>query len=136
MTLKRPRATGYYALFLGREYHATTHGADVILRSYQGESTAADFTPSLIPIVQAIRRVHRSEIERLSFVRSVCRWKGEPFLIVGVEGEFLNVFYTGTRGEWAVRQPGMVRTGKLEVHGRLQSSDAAEIYEFVDPVPL
>ncbi|WKG03654.1 hypothetical protein [Mycolicibacterium sp. HK-90] len=136
MTIDRPRATGYYALFLGREYHATIHGSDVILRSYRGEPEAAGLIPSRIPIVQGIRQVKRSTLEHLSFVRTVCRWKGEPFLIVGVEGELLNVFYTGNRGEWAVRQPGMVRTGKLECHGRLLISDVEEVYEFVDPLPL
>ncbi|MCV7065247.1 hypothetical protein H7H51_05175 [Mycolicibacterium farcinogenes] len=136
MTIKRPRATGYYAVFLGREYHATVHGEDVILRSYGGEPEPVDFMPSRIPMVQGIRRVQRAELERLSFVRTVCRWKEEPFVVVGVEGEELNVFYTGGRGEWAARQSGLVRTGKLETHGRLHISDVDELYELVDPIPL
>jgi hypothetical protein len=80
--------------------------------------------------------VQRSELESFSFVRTVCRWRGEPFVVVGVDGEFLHVFYVGSRGEWAVHQPGMVRTGKLETHGRLHISEADEIFEFVDPLPL
>jgi hypothetical protein len=136
MMIQRPRATGHYAKFLGREYHATISAANVVLRSYNGEPATVDFTPSRIPSVQAIRVVQRSELEQLSFVRTVCRWMGEPFVIVGVEGEFLYVFYVGNRGEWVVHQPGMVRTGKLETHGRLQISEVSEIYEFVDPLPL
>jgi hypothetical protein len=136
MTIKRPRATGHYAVFQGREYHAVPHGTNVILRSYHGEPAAADFRPSRIPSVQGIRVAQRSELEKLSFVRAMCRWREEPFLIVGVDGENLSVFYVGERGEWIVQQPGMVRTGKLETHGRLRISDVDEMYEFVDPLPL
>ena len=136
MTLKRPRATGYYATFLGREYHATTQGPNVILRSYKDEPPPVDFSPSRIPSVQGIRTVQRSELENLSFVRTVCRWQGEPFTVVGAEEQILYVLYTGDHGEWIVQQPGMVRTGKLETHGRLQIGQVDEIYEFVDPLPL
>lgn len=136
MTIKRPRATGYYATFLGREYHATTTGPNVILRAYHGEPPPVDFSPSRIPSVQGIRTIQRSEIENLSFVRTVCRWLGEPFTVVGAEEQILHVLYTGDRGEWIVQQPGMVRTGKLETHGRLQIGQVDEIYEFVDPLPL
>jgi hypothetical protein len=136
VTLKRPRATGYYATLLGREYHATTQGSDVILRSYNGEPPPVDFLPSRITSVQGIRTVQRSDLENLSFVRTVCRWQGEPFTVVGVDDQLLYVLYTGERGEWIVQQPGMVRTGKLETHGRLEISQVDEIYEFVDPLPL
>lgn len=134
MTIKRPRATGHYAIFEGREYHATTQGADVVLRSYQGEPESVDFTPSRIPAIHGIRAVPRSALEQLTFVRTVCRWQGEPFVIVATEGEVVYVFYIGTHGEWAVQQPGMVRTGKLETHGALRISDVDEIREFVDPL--
>lgn len=136
MTLGRPRATGYYAKFIGREYHATVKESNVILRSYHGEPEAIDFKPSRIPAVQGIRVVPRSELEQLSFVRTVCRWQGEPFVIVGVGPGYVDVFYTGSRGEWVVQQPGIIRTGKLEAHGRLPSSEVSDIYEFVDPLPL
>jgi hypothetical protein len=136
MTIRRPRATGYYAIFQGREYHATNKGTKVVLRSYHGEPEAVGFSQSAIPLVQGIRMVERSELERLIFVKTVCRWQAEPFVIVGLEGDFIGVFYVGERGEWAVQQPGMIRTGKLETHGRLPISDVDEIYEFVDPIPL
>lgn len=136
MTMKRPRATGYYATFLGREYHATTRGSDVILRSYDGEPVVVDFSPSRIPSIQGIRPVQRSELDKLSFVRTVCRWNAEPFLVVGVKDALLYVLYTGDRGEWMCQQPGMVRTGKLETHGLIDISDVDEIFEFIDPIPL
>lgn len=136
MILSRPRATGYYALFSGREYHATVKDPNVILRSYRGEPEAVGFSPSRIPSVEGIRTVPRSDLEQLTFVRTVCRWQDEPFLIVGIGGGYVDVFYTGSRGEWIVQQPGMVRTGKLEAHGRLPTSEIVDIYEFVDPLPL
>jgi hypothetical protein len=136
VTLRRPRATGYYATFRGREYHATTRGADVVLRSYTGEPTPADFKPSRIPGVGGILVVERSELEALSFVRTVCQWRSEPFVIVGVDADSVYVFYAGSRGEWMVQQPGMVRTGKLETHGCLALSEVGDVYEFVDPLPL
>lgn len=136
MTLRRPRATGYYATFLGREYHATTQGPNVILRSYNGEPAPVDFSPSRIPSVQGTRTVQRSDLESLSFVRTVCRWQGEPFTVVGAQEQILYVLYTGDRGEWIVQQPGMVRTGKLETHGRLEVRQVDALYEFVDPLTL
>lgn len=136
MTLGRPRATGYYAKYVGREYHATVKEGDVILRSYRGEPEVIDFAPSRIPAVQGIKIVPRSELEQLSFVRTVCRWQGEPFVIVGVGPGYVDVFYTGSRGEWVVQQPGIIRTGKLEAHGRLPSAEVSDIYEFVDPLSL
>lgn len=134
MTIGRPRATGHYATFHGREFHATTQGPTVILRSYRGEALPDDFSPSRIPLVEGIRTVQRSELEKISFVRTVCKWRGEPFVVVGVDGPVLNVFYVGNRGEWMSQQPGMTRTGKLEVHGRVGVSDVEEIFEFVDPL--
>jgi hypothetical protein len=101
-----------------------------------GEPETVGFSQSAIPSVQGIRMVERSELECLIFVKTVCRWQAEPFLIVGLEGDFIDVFYVGERGEWAVQQPDMIRTGKLETHGRLPISDVNEIYEFVDPIPL
>jgi hypothetical protein len=136
MTIGRPRATGHYAIFQGREFHATTQGPTVILRSYRGEEPPDGLSPSRIPLVQGILAVQRSELEKLSFVRTVCKWRAEPFVVVGVDGPVLNVFYVGNRGEWMSQQPGMTRTGKLEVHGRAEVSDVEEILEFVDPLPL
>jgi hypothetical protein len=92
MTLNRPRATGYYAKYLGREYHAAVKSSTVILRSYQGEPEAVDFKASRIPMVQGVKAVQRSELEQLSFVRTVCQWNGEPFLIVGVHDANVYVF--------------------------------------------
>jgi hypothetical protein len=134
MSRTHPRATGHYATFQGREYHATVKDSDVILRSYRGEPEVLDFIPSRIAAVQGIRTVPRSELEKLSFVRTVCRWKGEPFMVVGVGDGYVDVFYIGSRGEWIVQQPGIVRTGKLEAHGRLQFAEITDIYEFVDPL--
>ena len=134
--LERPRATGYYAIYNGREFHAAVQGANVILRSYRGEPAALDFAPSRIPLVQGVRVVVRSSLDRLHFVRTVCRWRSEPFLIVGVDGQTIHVFYLGARGDWASQQPGMVRTGKLETHGSLQLREVEDIVEFVDPLPV
>lgn len=136
MTLNRPRATGYYATFAGREYHATVKDPNVILRSYRGEPEAVGFSHSRIPAVQGIRIVPRSDLQQLTFVRTVCRWKDEPFMIVGIEDGYVDVFYTGSRGEWIVQQPGIVRTGKLEAHGRLPRPEIVDVYEFVDPLSL
>jgi len=134
MTIKRPRATGHYARYHGREYHATIgDGTSVILRSYRGEPPAEGFRPSRIPSVQSILPVERFELDELTFVRTVCRWQGEPFTVVGVDEQTLYVFYTGNRGEWMAHQPGMVRTGKLETHGSLHISQVTDVFELVNP---
>lgn len=135
MAIERPRATGFYATFEDREFHATTSGANVVLRAYEGEDVPDGFTPSAIPTVAGIRTVARSAVEKLVYVKSMCKWQGEPFSIVAVDATFLYVFYLGEKGDWMVGQPGMYRTGKLETCGYLEPSVCDEIVEFVNPVP-
>jgi hypothetical protein len=128
----RIRAGG--ATRVGYDAFATTNGTAVVLRAYRGEPEAIDFIPSRIPAVAGLLAVERSEVESLAFVQVVCRWNGEPFMIVGVGGEFADVFYIGERGEWACQQPGLIRSGKLETHGRLRLSDLPDIHEIVNPM--
>jgi hypothetical protein len=135
LAIERPRATGFYATFEGREYHATTSDANVVLRVYDGEDVPAGFSTSAIPTVAAIKTVARAAVEKLVYVKSMCKWQGEPFSIVAVDGTFLYVFYLGEKGDWMVGQPGMYRTGKLETCGYLEPSACDEIVEFVNPIP-
>jgi len=138
MTAKiaRPRCTGLYGVYEGREFHVALQGEKAILRSFLGEPEAHGFSSSKIASVQGICSVARIDLESLSFVRALCKWRGEPFVIVGVEGGLLSTFYIGERGEWMSSQPGIMRTGKLECYGRFDLVDVDEIIEFVDPLPL
>jgi hypothetical protein len=136
LTIERPRATGFYATLEGREFHATTSGENVVLRVYQGEDVPEGFSASAIPTVAGIRIVARASLDQLVYVKSMCKWQGEPFSIVAMDGAFLFVFYLGEKGDWMVGQPGMYRTGKLETCGYLEPSACDEIVEFVNPIPV
>ena len=136
MTIERPRASGFYATFEGREFHATTSGPSVVLRAYEGESLPPGFGPSAIPAVAGTRVVSRSALDELVYVKSLCTWQNEPFSIVHVDRNLLYVFYIGERGDWVCNQPGMYRTGKLETSGYIDKSACTEIVEFVNPIPL
>jgi hypothetical protein len=135
LVIERPRATGFYATYEDREYHATTAGPDIVLRVYEGDHVPTGFTASRIPTVAGIRTVPRSALEKLAYVKSMCKWQGEPFSILAVDGQLLYVFYLGEKGEWMCGQPGMYRTGKLETCGYLEASACDEIVEFVNPIP-
>ena len=36
-----------------------------------------------------------SEVTNLSYVRTVCRWRGEPFIVLGEHDVWMRVEYTG-----------------------------------------
>jgi hypothetical protein len=88
---------GYVARWLGREFEAVP-GADGDVRLYTPEPT--DGFEELRP-GRFRRVVPASEVEDLRYMRTVCSWRGEPFIVVGEYETWLRVEYAGGRASVA-----------------------------------
>jgi hypothetical protein len=84
---------GYVARWRGAEYEASP-GADGEVRLYSAEP-AEGFTEARP--ARYVRVVPATEVEDLGYVRTVCRWRDEPFIVVGEHETWLRVEYVGGR---------------------------------------
>jgi hypothetical protein len=82
---------GYVARWRGQEYEASPDGEQV--RIYQAE--AADGFEEVRP-GRHVRVLPAAEVD-LSYVRTACSWRGEPFIVLGAHDGWLRVEYTGGR---------------------------------------
>ncbi len=82
---------GYLARWHGTEYDASP-GPDGHVRLYRSEP-AEGFDP--LPDGRHRRIVPGSDLEALRYVRTVCAWRGAPFVVVGEQGSWLRVEYLG-----------------------------------------
>lgn len=87
---------GYVARWHGIEYEASPDGATV--RIYQ-PSAADDF--ERVRDDRYVQSIPLSEIEELSYVRTVCSWRGEPFIALAEHESWLRVEYTGGKASVA-----------------------------------
>ncbi|GIG58829.1 hypothetical protein Lfu02_32010 [Longispora fulva] len=69
---------GYFARYQGVEYRASPDGPSVRL-----------YTPELLVVAA-------SDVE-LYYIRTICSWRGQPFIVVGEHGQWLRLEYTGGR---------------------------------------
>jgi hypothetical protein len=81
---------GYVARWRGREYEASPDGTD--LRLYSSEP-ADGFT--MVRPGRYMRVVPVSVVDEFCYVRTTCKWKGEPFIVLGEADGWLRVEYTG-----------------------------------------
>ena len=84
---------GYLARWRGGEYEASP-GADGEVRLYSGQP--AEGFEEAKP-ARYVRVIPPEEVEDLRYVRTVCRWRGETFIVVGEHETWLRVEYTGGR---------------------------------------
>lgn len=84
---------GYVARWRGAEYEASP-SADGEVRLYSVEPAEgfAEARPS-----RHVRVVPTGEIDDLRYVRTLCRWRGETFIVVGEHETWLRVEYVGGR---------------------------------------
>jgi hypothetical protein len=82
---------GYVARWHGREYEASPDGDQV--RIYQSEP--ADGFDEVRP-GRYVRVLPASEVD-VAYVRTTCKWRGEPFIIIGEQDGWLRLEYTGGR---------------------------------------
>lgn len=81
---------GYVARWRGVEYEASPDSSSV--RIYQ-PSPAEGFTR--VRDGRYVQVVPAAEVEDLSYVRTICSWQGEPFIVLAEYDSWLRVEYTG-----------------------------------------
>lgn len=82
---------GYQATYMGETFEASPDGDDLI-RLYSTEALKgfAKVTDRRYVMV-----VSADEVNDFSYVRTMCTWRGEPFIILGEHDGWLRVEYTG-----------------------------------------
>ena len=72
---------GYFAEWLGNEYEATPAIDEnrLVIRLYR--NTEADGFQEVRP-GRHVRVVSWSEVDVMRYVRNICRWQGEPFVVI------------------------------------------------------
>ncbi|MBO0869825.1 MAG: hypothetical protein J2P15_14795 [Micromonosporaceae bacterium] len=80
---------GYVARWQGVEYEASPAGDQVRLYATESEDGFEQVRPG------RYRRVVPAAQVELSYVRTVCTWRGEPFIVLGEHDEWTRLEYTG-----------------------------------------
>lgn len=83
---------GFYASWRGLEYEASPDGPQVRLYAGSPAEGFAEVLPG-----RHVRVVPAAELDRLTYVTTVCTWRGEPFLVLGEHDDWLRLEYTGGR---------------------------------------
>ena len=89
---------GYVVIWRGREYDAVPDGDSV--RIY--ESRPVDGFEEIRP-GRYVRVLAPDEYDDLVYVRTVCSWRGAPFIVLGEADGWLRLEYTGGRAPVAGR---------------------------------
>lgn len=88
---------GYSVRWQGREYEASPDGDNV--RIY--ETTPTDGFDEVRP-GRYVRVLPLADVDDLSYVRTTCMWRDEPFIVLAEHDTWLRVEYTG--GLWPVAE--------------------------------
>ena len=83
---------GYVVRWQGREYEGSPDGDNV--RIYQPD--AGEGFDGVRP-GRYVRVLPTAEIEELTYIRTTCTWRGEPFIVLAEHETWLRVEYTGGR---------------------------------------
>lgn len=83
---------GYVARWQGREYDATPDGDNVRLYQRQPGDGFEEIRDG-----RFVRVLPVAEVGDLSYIRTTCSWKGQPFIVLGEHDSWLRVEYTGGR---------------------------------------
>jgi hypothetical protein len=81
---------GYLARWRGAEYEASPDGSSVRLYHSQPDDGFTQLREG-----RYLQVLPMTEIEELSYVRTVCSWRGEPFIVLAEHEVWLRVEYTG-----------------------------------------
>ena len=128
------RASGDHATYEGRDYFGHRVRERIWLLS-DDDPLLPGFEPSWKDWIRAERLVPIDELQRLSIVKTSCVWRGHPFEVGIIVGDFANVIYLGKNFDDVSQLPGMRRPDKYEVRGRAPVSELTEIKERVEEVP-
>ena len=83
---------GYYADWRGDEYECSPDGADVRLYRADPADGFIEIRPG-----RYVRVLQADQVANLCYIRTTCKWKGQPFIVLGESDGWLRVEYTGGR---------------------------------------
>lgn len=81
---------GYVARWRGDEYEASPDGDEVRLYRPEAADGFEEIREGRYRII-----VPAAEVDDLSYVRTICSWRGEPFIVLAEQDSWLRVEYTG-----------------------------------------
>ncbi len=81
---------GYYARWRDEEFEASPDGVDIRLYSTEPQDGFRQIRSD-----RFVRVIPRDEASDFCYIRTVCKWQGEPFIVLGEHEEWLRVEYTG-----------------------------------------
>ncbi len=82
---------GYFARWRGVEYEASPDGDRMRLYSSDQNAGFEQIAPGRFQ-----RIVPAAELEDFAYIRTVCRWRGELFQVIGGQDAWLRIEYAGT----------------------------------------
>ena len=89
---------GFVARHGGREYEASPDGDDVRLYLPQPAEGFEEVRPG-----RFVRVLPLAEVDDLSYVRTTCVWRNQPFIVLAEHDAWLRVEYTGGRAPVAAQ---------------------------------
>jgi hypothetical protein len=87
---------GFICRWHGEEYESSPDGAEVRLYTAEPAEGFEQVRPGRFRRVVPV-----GEVADLSYVRTVCSWRGEPFIVLGEHDAWLRVEYTGGKAPTA-----------------------------------
>lgn len=114
---------GYVARWRGREYEASPDGEHV--RIYQPEP--GDGFEQARP-GRFVRVLDADDVDSLAYVRTLCSWRGQPFIVLGEHEGWLRVEYTGGRAPVA-EQLGLEEFDYGVYQGWAPAHEVTDLYE-------
>lgn len=115
---------GYLARWQGMDYEASPDGTSV--RLYR-PTPAEGFDEIRDGRYVQVRPL--AEVDSLSYVRTVCTWRGEPFIVLAEHEGWLRVEYTGGKAPVA-RQLGLEEFEYGVYQGWIPVAEAVDLREY------
>jgi hypothetical protein len=81
---------GYYADWRGDEYECSPDGPNIRLYRSDPAEGFEEVRPG-----RYVRVLPADQVANFCYVRTICKWKGEPFIVLGEADGWLRVEYTG-----------------------------------------
>ena len=83
---------GYVVTWRGREYDASPEGDQVRIYAPEPGDGFEEVRPG-----RHVRVLEAGDYDDLTYVRTTCTWRGQPFIVLAEAGTWLRVEYTGGR---------------------------------------
>lgn len=81
---------GYFGRWRGREFEVSPDGDEMRLYSAEAGEGFTQVRPG-----RFVRVVAAAEVQDFAYVRTTCKWQGEPFIVLGEQDGWLRLEYTG-----------------------------------------